>query len=562
LMSTNSSVRGIVRVIFPILLVVFFAITAQAFAAQERDVITAKAESLEELLRSMSHISMQMDAIQKVLRSPDAAGREEELKLKIAVLTEREKELEASFEKVATDVDWADAWAKESKDKEELSWDSELKMLLGPVMREIKAMTSRPREIERLRAQMEMYDSQLNEVGRALENLLAILPNAGTPQLTQKLNGTIRTWQNRQQQIKTQQGITEQKLKQLIGEKKSFFKAAGDLTRIIFKGRGKTLIIAVLVFAFVWICLRFLHRLLRRITPFYKEGRSVYVRVFDVMYLAFTAVFSVMALLGVFYLFGDWVLLSLAIIFVLGFCWAAKQAIPRYWGQAVLMLNIGPVREGEVVIHNGIPYEVKRINVYTELENSHLEGGIIRLHIKDLVDMRSRPKWENEQWFPSRKGDWVRLSDGTYGQVIAQTPEAVKLKRVGGALVTYRTEDFLAQTPMNLSQGFRLNVTFGLDYGHQAIITKEIPDVISKALTGALNAEGFGESISSIKVEFKEAGASSLDLAVIADMNGKAEAKYDFLTRAMQRYCVEACNANNWVIPFTQVTVHMEPQGA
>ncbi|PIW00851.1 MAG: hypothetical protein COW41_04245, partial [Deltaproteobacteria bacterium CG17_big_fil_post_rev_8_21_14_2_50_51_6] len=121
-MSTNSSVRGIVRVIFPILLVVFFAITAQAFAAQERDVITAKAESLEELLRSMSHISMQMDAIQKVLRSPDAAGREEELKLKIAVLTEREKELEASFEKVATDVDWADAWAKESKDKEELSW--------------------------------------------------------------------------------------------------------------------------------------------------------------------------------------------------------------------------------------------------------------------------------------------------------------------------------------------------------------------------------------------------------------------------------------------------------
>jgi len=105
-------------------------------------------------------------------------------------------------------------------------------------------------------------------------------------------------------------------------------------------------------------------------------------------------------------------------------------------------------------------------------------------------------------------------------------------------------------------------VTFGLDYGHQAIITKEIPAVISKAVTDALNAEGFGESISSIKVEFKEAGASSLDLAVIADMNGKAEAKYDFLTRAMQRYCVEACNANNWVIPFTQVTVHMEPQGA
>jgi peptidoglycan hydrolase CwlO-like protein len=517
----------------------------------------SKIDDLEDLLRSIQHTSIQIDALQKVLRSPEAAGREDNLKGQIVTLSQRLKDLEASFEKVATDVEWIDEKKAEQAEKEGLDFRKELRELLGPVMREVKQMTAKPREIERLRAQMENLDAQIEEVTRALENLLALLPKAGSPQLTQKLNATIRAWQNRQQELKTQRSIVSQKLEQLVGQKKTFWQSINDLAKVMFKSRGKNLAIAVLAFAFVWVLLHYLHRVLRKVTPFYKEGRSVYVRVFDVMYLAFTAVFSVLTLLGVLYLFGDWVLLSLAIIFVLGFCWAAKQALPRYWNQAILMLNIGPVREGEVVVHNGIPYEVKSINVYTELVNSYLEGGIIRLHIKDLVDLRSRPKWENEQWFPSKKGDWVRLSDRTYGQVIAQTPEAVRLRRIGGAVITYKTDDYLGQSPLNLSQGYRLNVTFGLDYGHQAIITKEIPTIMAKAVRAGLEAEGFGESISSIKVEFKEAGASSLDLAVLADFNGKADSRYDYLKRAIQRLCVDACNANNWVIPFTQVTVHM-----
>ncbi|RJR18806.1 MAG: hypothetical protein C4582_11195 [Desulfobacteraceae bacterium] len=556
-MKNRISIISFTHFITVFVLALFFLGARWAYSAQDAGHGSAKVEDLEELLKSISHTSLQIEAMQKVLRSPEGVGREEGLKSQIAGLSQRLKDLEASFEKVATDVDWSVTKKIDPGDKEGLDWKRELRDLLGPVMREVKEMTARPREMERLRAQLEIYDSQLQEVNTALENLLALLPKAGSPQLTQRLNGIIRVWQNRQQELKTQRSITNQQLEQLVGQKKSFFQSASDLAKVMFKSRGKNLAVAVLSFAFVWVLLHYFHRVIRRYSPFYKAGRSVYVRVFDVMYLAFTAVFSVLTLLGVLYLFGDWVLLSLAIIFVLGFCWAAKQAIPRYWNQAILMLNIGPVREGEVVVHNGIPYEVKSINVYTELVNSHLEGGIIRLHIKDLVDLRSRPKWDNEQWFPSRKGEWVRLGDGTYGQVIAQTPEAVKLRRIGGAVVTYKTDDFLSQSPMNLSQGYRLSVTFGLDYGHQAIITSEVPAIMEKAVMNGLAAEGFEESISSVKVQFKEAGPSSLDLAVLADFNGKAESRYDYLQRAIQRICVDTCNKHNWIIPFTQVTVHM-----
>jgi energy-coupling factor transporter transmembrane protein EcfT len=279
------------------------------------------------------------------------------------------------------------------------------------------------------------------------------------------------------------------------------------------------------------------------------------------LYIVFTVVLSFFVLLGVLYSLGDWVLLSIAIIFVLGIGWASKHTLPRFWNQATLMLNFGSVREGEVVIYKGIPYEVISVNIYSQLENKDLEDGFIRLHINDLVELRSRPMFKNEPWFPSRRGDWVKLNDGTYGEVVGQTPDMVKLKLLGGAHKFYKTSDYLSQSPTNLSAGFRIPVTFGLDYQHQDIIIQEVPGIIERAITEGLSEAGYGNSIEKIRVEFKEAGPSSLDIAVLAEFNGNAGARYRALERAIQRICVDTCNLHHWIIPFQQVTVHMAGAG-
>jgi len=221
------------------------------------------------------------------------------------------------------------------------------------------------------------------------------------------------------------------------------------------------------------------------------------------------------------------------------------------------MLNFGAVREGEVVVYKGIPYEVTSINMNSKLENKALENGFVRLRINDLMELRSRPITENEPWFPSRAGDWVRLSDGTYGSVAAQTPEMVTLKLKGGALKYYATSEYLAQSPTNLSDGYRLTGIFGLDYQHQRIATHEIPEIIQKAVTEELEKAGYGDFVERIRVEFKAAGGSSLDMAILAEFNGKAGSIYWVLERAIQRICVDVCNQHSWVIPFQQVSVHM-----
>jgi hypothetical protein len=133
---------------------------------------------------------------------------------------------------------------------------------------------------------------------------------------------------------------------------------------------------------------------------------------------------------------------------------------------------------------------------------------------------------------------------------------------LGGSRKTFNTSDFLAQSPQVLSTGFRLAVTFGIDYQHQAIIASEIPALINSALYDAFADEGYMKPLVNLAVEFAEAGASSLDLQVLADFSGAASPQYFVLRRAIQRICVEACNANGWVIPFTQLTLHVaSPNG-
>lgn len=148
------------------------------------------------------------------------------------------------------------------------------------------------------------------------------------------------------------------------------------------------------------------------------------------------------------------------------------------------------------------------------------------------------------------------MADGTYGKILNQTPEIVELVLLGGSHKTYPTLEFLKQNPNNISINFRLNVTFGIDYQHQAISTHNVPDTLQKMLMEELYKEGYEKDILNLNVEFREAGPSSLDLEVLADFSGRVAKDYNTLKRTVQKIFVEACNKHGWIIPFTQLTIH------
>ncbi len=543
-------------VFFLCLLFVFSA--AQAETSASNADIQKKVENLESLLQNAKSLSRMIAATREVLQSPQGMGRENELRARIEDLTEKLAETETSLDRLSSGVDLG---VFQEEVKQEVDWSRELREMLEPLIREIKKMTSRPREIEKLRDELARCDAQMEMVERANANLLLLISHTTAPQLTEKLNGIVRDWQNRGSEIRTQKTIVSSRLEKLTGEKRSLSESFRVLFGTFFRSRGLNLFLALFAFAFVWVGLHFLYKAIQKLSPFHKRDRAIPIRIFDLVYVVFTVLLSFLALLAVLYSFGDWVLLSLTIIFLLGVGWVSKKALPRFWNQATLMLNFGTVREGEMIVYKGIPFEVISIHFHSLLENRVLGDKPLRIHINDLMDLRSRPIAENEPWFPSKAGDWVKLADGTYGEVLAQNVDMVRIRLLGGASKFYSTADYLAQTPMNLSSGFRLQVGFGIDYLHQEIATKEVPAVLEKAIREELEREGHGESIERIRVEFKEAGASSLDMAVLAEFNGRAESRFWSLERAIQRICTDVCTRQQWIIPFQQVTVHMpEPQ--
>jgi hypothetical protein len=269
---------------------------------------------------------------------------------------------------------------------------------------------------------------------------------------------------------------------------------------------------------------------------------------------------AVLAAIGavvlVFYLRGDWLLLALTILALLGILWASKTALPPYMEQMKLILNLGSVREGERVVYDGVPWRVKRLNFHCKFDNPELDGSFLRLPIRDVMPLHSRMADPKEPWFPTRKDDWVVLSDETYGKVIEQTPEQVVVLRLGGSLKTYPTSDYLALAPENLSRGFRIQVVFGIDYAHQSIATTEVPTVFQEAVERRLFDVAGKDGLRSLKVELTSAGASSLDYAILADFDGSMGSKKNAMERLIQAACVDVCNDRGWGIPFQQITLH------
>jgi hypothetical protein len=66
----------------------------------------------------------------------------------------------------------------------------------------------------------------------------------------------------------------------------------------------------------------------------------------------------------------------------------------------------------------------------------------------------------------------------------------------------------------------------GVDYAHQAEATAAIPAALARDVEAGLREAGFAQALVSLKVVFAAAGASSLDLAILADFTGEAASRY------------------------------------
>lgn len=521
---------------------------------------TAAAHSLDTTLSTLASIQELRSDLKKrlrkkkiLLKKASSESEKQQLISDINSINQQLTKAREDFDRISTGID-----ISAFKDKKEVKfdWKEEISSMIRPALAEMKRMTEKVRRKSRLRTEIETYTRLLPEASEAVEKLRTLLTQTDSRLLKEELKKELAEWESREKHIKNQLNIARMQVMEIEREERSLSMSFLDSFKHFIKTRGLYIFSALAVFAGIILLSLIFRRFLELRLPGYRqEHLSFRMRIMDMFIRSFSAILAVMGMFAVLYAAQDWVLLSIAIMFFIGAGWAARFAIPRLWNQGRLMLNIGPVREGERILMDGIPWFVKKINVFSVFENPDL-GISLRLPVERLLKMESRPFDPDEPWFPCKKGDWVILADGTRGMVASLSHEMVELVKRGGARKSYLTGDFLSLNPLNLSGEFRIKVPFGISYELQAHSTQLIPQALGEYLTEQISQAGHDKNLKNIKVEFKEAGASSLDLVVIADFYGEMAPLYNRMRRSIQRWCVDAATINNWEIPFPQLTVH------
>ncbi len=440
--------------------------------------------------------------------------------------------------------------------EETFDFTRELFSLLEPAINEMKDMTSHVRQKAEQREKIAYFEARVPITETAISNLNALLADTQEKELRQALTDLQTNWKKQDTFLRAELQSARVQLAKLEASEQTLAEASESYLKSFYQNRGRYLGQALLAVVAVLLLSRLLMKaLVRFVSGFQQANRPLRLRLVDLGIRLLTVILAIAGPMVIFYLAEDWLLFSLGLLLLIGIGLGLRQAVPRYWHQVQLFLNVGTVREGERVLYAGLPWRVRQINVYTMLDNPDL-GISQRLKIDDLVDLRSRPLHRNEPWFPCRLNDWVRLDDGSRGKLVGVSQEFVELVERGGAHKTLTTQDFLNHAPLNLSVNFRLKESIGISYDLQHESVTTVPELLRAHVERRLADEGYADQLLNLRVEFERAAESSLNLVIIADFRGELAEFYNRLRRSLQRYAVEACTAHGWEIPFTQITLH------
>jgi len=458
---------------------------------------------LKSILKLKKNLESRIAKKRKLLKKTNSETEKTYLLAELKRLDKSLAGANVDFERIATGVEIG-LFAE--KKAEHFDWQNELLSLAEPGIMELKRLTVEARHKTKLRDEFLFYQGLIPVAQKANEQLYALGSKTDDPGLKADIEKLIPEWKSLKNQIQNKLDLVEMELREIKRDESSLLESSRKSIKNFFRTRGLFLFIALVACIGVALVLRLSYLFLIKFVPGYNSRyRPFHIRAIDLVYRVMNFLLTLFVLILVFYLFEDWVLLSLSIIFLMGVGWGAKHTLPKFLHQSRLMLNIGSVREGERLFYLGVPWLVKKINIFTTLENPALDISL-RLPIENLMGRSSRSFHKNEPWFPCRRNDWVVLADGVWGCVTSLSHEMVELVQRGGARKVYQTGDFLAQSPLNLSVNFRLKVLFGISYALQAKSTLGVLDILEAHIREQISLEEYEKYLLNLRVEFAQGG--------------------------------------------------------
>jgi hypothetical protein len=571
MMSLMMGHQDMIEIVFPRLgigrlwrvVFAFFVLSSVAVAQGVDEDVLATEEAQERARISIELLSPLLDlerSLEDQLSVRNATSADTDPAEVASELERLRSELDQVQEQISEAATGVSEQRYRALDKVEFDLNSEIEGLVEPFVLILNQATSDARQLERTRRDLDIAGRRLLDTETALMNVDAVLAEDPPPGVLERMTASRAVWLERRGLHETQvQGLT-QRVSDLQSQRSSVGRNFNSAFQVFFRDRSISLLMGVGAFLGVLVASRILFVLTQKFALGRNREKSFALRLAGVIFSGLAILASFGAMLVIFNMRNDWLLLGFAVLLFFAAIWLTLRMLPSLVEQLWVILNLGAVQERERVLFNGVPFRVERLSLFTDLVNPALDGGEFTLPVRELVGMHSRPAAEDEAWFPSEKGDWVRLSDGNAGQVVAQTPEMVVVELLGGAQVTYQTADYLAAIPENLSNGYRVEIEFGIGYRHQGDAADRVIEAMRNGIMEHFSTLLSETELIKVDVEFLRAGASSLDYEVEIDVVGSVAHRFEELERELARCMVKLANSEGWEIPFQQIVVHEPTQ--
>jgi hypothetical protein len=508
-------------------------------------------DSITNLIETRTAKRADLKLLKRELKHPHEDSDLKQLEAKILALQGEIQGINQQIEALATGVD-ADEFNLEQRRKIDLK--EEVEELLQPFIIMLQSATEQARQIENLRRTLSIAHTHHAIAKRAIATLTPLVERNEDGKVGRELGDLKDEWEERLEAVEDLITTTERQLKAKLDARSTPAESANAFARGFIRDRSLNLLKGLAAFFSVLFGLRFVGR---RISAFHQARglrKNFVTRVSSLVYTAATFLLALFAALVTFNFLNDWLLLGLTVIFIVALAWGGIRMLPSAIEQLTLYLNLGAVQENERVFFSGIPWVVQRLDFYCDLRNPVLEGGEFTVPIRELIGLQSRPVTADEPWFPTAKGDFVRLPEGV-AKVLIQTPGMVEVMLEGGIRMIYPADAFFAMAPQNLSHGSRVLVIFGIAYRHQAIATGEFRDTLRAFLRQGLLRVLRPDQLLGVYVDTLATSPSSIDYEVECDLSGDAAWLFETIERMLTRLCIDACNQYGWEIPYPQLVV-------
>ncbi|PVV10978.1 MAG: hypothetical protein B6D82_12035, partial [gamma proteobacterium symbiont of Ctena orbiculata] len=337
-------------------------LSAQQGAPEVSDKEMNTLTTLRNLVSIRENIEQDITTLSKEVAKAESETQKASLQQRLIKLDSELSVTEENFENISAGVDLTNL---RSKEEAQFDLKEELFALIKPAIDEMKDMTSKVRLKSELKEKIAYYGERLDTLDSALQNVDLLRQKSDSERLKSALDGLAERWRKNQAFMASEHQAARLQLDELMAAEVSLTDASQDYLKQFFQRRGLYLIEALLVVLAVILISRMSNKAMRRLLPgFKKRHRSFRIRLLELVHRILTTLLIIIGPMVVFYVVEDWVLFSLGILLLLGFGWGLRHALPRYWHQIQLFLNIGSVREGERIYMDGLPWRVEQINVF------------------------------------------------------------------------------------------------------------------------------------------------------------------------------------------------------